>query len=507
MSQDTAGMKVFGRTVTIDPATGKVSPTLLPATIPPDADYGDITVSSSGTVWTVDVFGTFGRTLAAAALVGDARTSLGLGTLALASSINDGNWSGTALAIANGGTGSTTASDARTALGLAIGTNVQAYDAELAAIAGLVSAADTLPYFTGSGTASLATFTSAGRALVDDADASAQRTTLGLVIGTNVQAYDAELAAIAGLTSAADKVPYFTGSGTASTLTCTSFARTLLDDTNAAGAQGTLGVVVGTDVQPYSDALNTLDSAMRANDGVAYVSGGTPAVADPTGAPDPAVFAYTAGSYSWQSPVMASSTMVWVDDFMESTTKWYQWNASGGGVYNTTSSSGHPGVERVSSGGGAAGAAGMTSAIGCITPQSGITFEATLSIGAVAAGSTYRIGLTDMSTGTADPANAIMLEFVKDTSANWRYRATKASTTSTNTSSTAVTTGWHRFKITYAGGTATFYVDGTSLGTISSSTYLPTAAVSPTFFATCSAASYAWLDVDYCKVTITGLSR
>lgn len=66
------------------------------------------------------------------------------------------------------------------ALDLEKGVDVQAYSAELAALAALVSAADRGIYYTGAQAAALFTLTAAGRALLDDADAAAQRTTLGL---------------------------------------------------------------------------------------------------------------------------------------------------------------------------------------------------------------------------------------------------------------------------------------------------------------------------------------
>ena len=137
--------------------------------------------------------------------------------------------------------GSSDAPTARAALGLAIGSNVQAYDADLQAISGLTSAADTAVYYTGAGTAALMTVTSAARALLDDSNAAAMRTTLGLAIGSNVQAYDADLQAISGLTSAADTAVYYTGAGTAALMTVTSAARALLDDANAIAMLTTLG--------------------------------------------------------------------------------------------------------------------------------------------------------------------------------------------------------------------------------------------------------------------------
>jgi hypothetical protein len=75
----------------------------------------------------------------------------------------------------------------------------QNLDATLTALAGLTTAADQLIYATGVDTFAMSSLTSFGRSLIDDADAATARTTLGLAIGTNIQAWDADLDAIAAL--------------------------------------------------------------------------------------------------------------------------------------------------------------------------------------------------------------------------------------------------------------------------------------------------------------------
>jgi hypothetical protein len=141
------------------------------------------------------------------------------------------------------------------------------------AFAALTGAADRLAYFTGAGAMSLATLTSFARSILDDADAATVRTTIG------AQASDAELTALAGLTSAADKLPYFTGSGTAALADFSAFARTLLDDATAAAVRTTLGAVLTDAVFPGAIVAIFEDQKASGTDGQS-INGGTDVTRD-----------------------------------------------------------------------------------------------------------------------------------------------------------------------------------------------------------------------------------
>ena len=151
--------------------------------------------------------------------------------------------------------------------GAVIGTDVQAYDATLASIATLGTAADKIAYTTGVDTWAETPLTSTARGLLDDTSQGAMQTTLGLVPGTNVQAYDAELTALAGLTSAADKVPYFTGSGTAALADLSSAMRTFLTTSSSANLRSLLTDETGTGVAYFQGGDAGTPSAITLTNG------------------------------------------------------------------------------------------------------------------------------------------------------------------------------------------------------------------------------------------------
>lgn len=114
----------------------------------------------------------------------------------------------------------------RSNLGLIIGTNVQAYSANLTTFAAIAPAANTVTF-------------------LGAANYAAMRTQLGLVIGTNVQAQDATLQSLAALGTVADRIAYTTAVDTWAETPLTAFMRTLLDDATAAAARATLNVLSG----------------------------------------------------------------------------------------------------------------------------------------------------------------------------------------------------------------------------------------------------------------------
>jgi hypothetical protein len=146
----------------------------------------EIIYSSASGVLASTTLSSFGRTIASGADAAAVRSSLGLGDIAVQNAgsvaISGGTISGiTDLAVDDGGTGASTAEDARTNLGLAIGTDVQAYDAGLASIAGLSTSADELIYLTGADTYAVSSFPAYSRGLIASGNSAADtRTNLGL---------------------------------------------------------------------------------------------------------------------------------------------------------------------------------------------------------------------------------------------------------------------------------------------------------------------------------------
>ncbi|MCB9026870.1 MAG: hypothetical protein H6625_11165 [Bdellovibrionaceae bacterium] len=168
------------------------------------------------------------------------------------------------------------AATARTNLGLAIGTNVQAFDAQLTDVAGL-DPSTTSGYLLGSdgtnlvmrspanarsdlglgtaATSSTGDFLQVTNNLSDISNAGTARTNLGLAIGTNVQAFDAQLTDVAGLTPTADN--FVSGDGTNLVMKTPAQARTSL-------GLGTAATSASGDFLQVTNNLSDIGSAATA---------------------------------------------------------------------------------------------------------------------------------------------------------------------------------------------------------------------------------------------------
>lgn len=84
--------------------------------------------------------------------------------------------------------------------------------------------------------------------------------TVGAAVWKSFQPLDADLTAIAGLTSAADKVPYFTGVGTAAVADFPAYGRAIAASASEAAFKAGVNLEIGTDVQAWSTNLDDWSS-------------------------------------------------------------------------------------------------------------------------------------------------------------------------------------------------------------------------------------------------------
>ena len=172
------------------------------------------------------------------------------------------------LPIANGGTGATDAATAVTNLG------AQPLDAGLTSISGLTTVANKTIYTTASDTYATTDLSPYGRTIISASDAASARTVLDIasIIGVDIQAYDAGLQSISGLTTSANKTIYTTGSDTYATTDLSPYGRNIISSADSTAARATLGAVIGTDVQAYDAGLQSIAGLTTSADRMIYTT-------------------------------------------------------------------------------------------------------------------------------------------------------------------------------------------------------------------------------------------
>lgn len=130
------------------------------------------------------------------------------------------------------------------------------------ALGGVAGTADTFPYFSASNTVTLGSITTAGRALLDDPDAAAQRATLDLEVGIDVQQYSSVLDTFVSNGSAFYLArANHTGTQAWSTLTSTPTTLSGYGITDAQGLDSDLTSIAALTTTSYGRSLLTLADA------------------------------------------------------------------------------------------------------------------------------------------------------------------------------------------------------------------------------------------------------
>jgi hypothetical protein len=124
-------------------------------------------------------------------------------------------------------------------------------------IAQTTPAGDTIAYNSGSSTGALTAFTSTGRAVAGASSQASARSVIGACQANNATSAIVDLGS-----GVADSVAYYTGAASAALMTVTTPARELLDDANFPAMRTTLGLAIGTDVQAHSSRLTDLNTIL-----------------------------------------------------------------------------------------------------------------------------------------------------------------------------------------------------------------------------------------------------